>query len=130
MEVNYDKLEKEGITKEILDAVDLSIAYSPVMYANKLTANVNYKTSGGNYYLYGENKPRKPEEIKIMRARYLINREQPEFVKNFFKGKQMRTIKLTDKKGMKELKNFTEDVRNFDSEKFEFENLIKKLSSL
>ena len=28
----------------------------------------------------------------------------------------MRTIKLTDKKGMKELKISFEDVRNFDSE--------------
>jgi len=128
MKTDYKKLKKEGITKEILEAVDLDIAYSPVLKEDsQFPTDVNYKTKGGNYYLEGANKPVTAEELKIMRARYLINRKQPEFVKDFFGGEAVKTIKYNDKKGMKELKNFTNGIKNFDFGKWEVEQFFEKL---
>jgi hypothetical protein len=68
------------------------------------------KTSGGNYYLRGESTPRTPEEIKIMRARFLLRRDakvqQSEFYKTLFpNGEKVISVSTDDERGMANLGN-------------------------
>ena len=71
-------LEEEGITKEVIEMVDLEIGFSPVIPIKGSRPMEVIKLEGGRFRV-----PECPmaglnitsEELKIMRARFLINRK-------------------------------------------------------
>ena len=83
-----DELSKEGITPELLDQVDLEVTYSPVLPfpGDAVDAAVSVRPWG---FVAGDALPetfevmhplvRSPtthDELKIMRARYLLARDE------------------------------------------------------
>ena len=78
-EILWKLLKEEGITKELVDCVDLDIEFTPVIPIKGMKPMEVVKLEGGlyripNFTMVGLNIT--PEELKIMRARYLINRRR------------------------------------------------------
>jgi hypothetical protein len=78
--IKFALLEEEGITKEDLDLVDLDIEFSPVIPIRGGSPMEVIKLEGGMYrvpdcLIVGLNIT--PEELTIMRYRFLINRTNP-----------------------------------------------------
>jgi hypothetical protein len=70
--------KEEGLTKDLIDAVDLNIAYSPVIALNgeklhdavKATRLINKMYRIEHPLFFGKNISK--DELKIMRARYIL----------------------------------------------------------
>lgn len=76
-QISWDLLKEEGITKELLEMVDLDIDYTPVIPLKGMIPMEVIKLEGGMYRI-----PECPmvglnisaDDLKIMRCRFLINR--------------------------------------------------------
>lgn len=75
-DVYWSQLAEEGITKEDLELVDLDINFSPVIpYRNSKSPMGVVELRGGNYAVPGTPFANvTPDQLKVMRYRYLINR--------------------------------------------------------
>ena len=88
----WKELEKEGITKEDVELVDLDMAFSPVTPYPNVRACEVIKTIGGNYIVQTEPVPITvtPNTLRVMRYRYLqFNRArvaQRKALNNMFKS--------------------------------------------
>ena len=77
--LKWDLLAQEEITKEDLELVDLDIQFTPVIPCKNDTPHEVIETVGGGYLIV--NHPMfqhaiTAEELKVMRYRYLINRNK------------------------------------------------------
>jgi hypothetical protein len=102
MKVVQDEMDKEfaeeGISKEVLDMIDLDIAYSPVIPVRKGTQVCEVKkTYGGKYLIidcpFFPNAVDK-ETIRVMRARFLLstNKNATLSLSGWVKGDKKRTF--------------------------------------
>lgn len=80
-QVYWDQLKEEGIEKEDLEMVDLEINFSPVIpYRNSKDPMEAIELMGGNYAIPGTPFTNvTPDQLKVMRFRYLMNRRNPFF---------------------------------------------------
>ncbi len=75
--IKWDLLSEEGISKEDLELVDLSIAFTPVIPMKGDKAYEVIETVGGSYLIVNHpiiNYSIPAELLKVMRYRYLIKR--------------------------------------------------------
>lgn len=73
-----DRLEEEGITQDILDAVDLDIEYSPVIPFRGDKPWEVEKLRNNRYWIRDHpliTSPISEDELKVMRCRFLLARK-------------------------------------------------------
>lgn len=77
--IKWKLLADEGISRENLDLVDLSIQFSPVIPCKGDRPYEAIETNGGKYLLVNHpifKHAISADELKAMRYRYLINRDK------------------------------------------------------